>query len=320
VAVSLDIGNDIAESSRKMAHSLELPLYPWPRPKGSVTAPTWTGHGFKIGADTVPILSFDGEASGWTDDLTTFHEDVAGATHPIDLASRRQALEQLALHVSAKRPVILEVGCSSGFMLREIATRMPDVSLIGADYVRGPLEKLALELPEIPLLQFDLTRCPLSTESVDAVVALNVLEHIGDDEAAVREIRRILKPGGIAVIEVPAGPNLYDAYDKLLMHHRRYSLRQASRLFEQAGFEILKRSHLGFFVYPMFWATKQRNKRWITEEGVRQQQLVESQIRKTNQSRLLDLSLRLELSLGRWASYPCGVRCLLTARKPSGAH
>jgi ubiquinone/menaquinone biosynthesis C-methylase UbiE len=292
--------------------------YPWPPLSGYEHVPVWTGRGFMVGADIVPILSYDGESSGWTDELTAFHEDVAGEAHPIDRASRRQALEQLRLHVSAEHPTILEVGCSSGFMLREIAKQMPRATLIGADYVRGPLEKLAVELPDVPLMQFDLTHCPLPNETLDAVVALNVLEHIRDDRAAIAEIRRILKPGGVGVIEVPAGPNLFDAYDKLLMHYRRYALKQAAHLFEEAGFELVKRSHLGFFVYPLFWLAKQRNKRFLTEEGLHEERLVETQIRKTSESSLLDLSLRLELSLGRWTSYPVGVRCLLTVRKPFG--
>ena len=49
-----------------------------------------------------------------------------------------------------------------------------------------------------------------------------MLEHVEDDQAAIRQVYRILQPGGVAVIEVPAGPDLYDIYDRQLMHHRRY--------------------------------------------------------------------------------------------------
>ena len=106
---------------------------------------------------------------------------------------------------------------------------------------------------------------------MDAVVTLNVLEHIDDDERALRQIHRILKPGGLAVIEVPAGPQLYDVYDKLLMHHRRYTLCGLSRLARTVGFELLTQSHLGVFVYPAFWLVKQRNKRFLSEAEAIQQ-------------------------------------------------
>ena len=53
---------------------------------------------------------------------------------------------------------------------------------------------------------------------------LNVLEHIEDDNEALMQAKRILKPGGILVLEIPAGPHLYDIYDKFLRHFRRYNL------------------------------------------------------------------------------------------------
>jgi len=112
---------------------------------------------------------------------------------------------------------------------------MPHAQLIGSDYVRGPLEEVARRLPDVPLLQFDLVKCPLPDASVDVVVLLNVLEHIEDDVGAVRQLARILKPGGAVVIEVPAGPHLYDVYDKVLMHYRRYRLSGLKRLLRAAG-------------------------------------------------------------------------------------
>src|SRR5205085_10979289 len=124
------------------------------------------------------------------------------------------------LHTSL--PVILAVGCSSAFLHRDLRRELPDASIIGADYVRGPLDDLHRSMPDIPLLQFDLVQCPLPSESVDVVVLLNVLEHIENDAGAMEQVARILKPGGAAVIEVPAGPHLYDVYDKVLMHFRRY--------------------------------------------------------------------------------------------------
>jgi ubiquinone/menaquinone biosynthesis C-methylase UbiE len=170
-------------------------------------------------------------------------------------------------------------------------------------------------MPDMPLLQFDLTTCPLPTNSLDAVVLLNVLEHIPDDTAALHQVYRILKPGGVAVIEVPAGPHLYDVYDKLLLHCRRYFLAQARDLARNAGFHILYQSHMGFFVYPAFWLTKKRNRRYLAEEKTAQEQIVRQNIQSSQQSRLFSLLMRTELKLGQYISYPFGIRCLLTCRK-----
>ena len=255
--------------------------------------------------------------AGWTEDLTDFHEDAAGSHHPIDVASRVHAAGQLKKYLSADAPTILEIGCSSGFMLREMRQAFPGAFVIGADYVRGPLERLAADMPELPLLQLDLIRCPVPDDSLDAVVLLNVLEHVRDDAEAVRQIYRTLKPGGLIVLEVPAGPHLFDVYDKTLMHFRRYSLRSISEVLQSAGFEIVRKSHLGFFLYPPFWVVKQRNKRFLSHDEAVQKRVVSRNIQGTRSSQLFHAVMTIELFLGRFVSFPTGIRCLLTCRKPT---
>jgi SAM-dependent methyltransferase len=279
--------------------------------------PEWTGYGFRIGVESVPILSYHAGASGWTDDLTIFHEQLAGSSHFIDVASRRLAISQAAAHNAREAPVMLEVGCSSGFLLSSLRKAFPGAFVIGSDVVRGPLLALARRQPDVPLLHFDLTNCPLPDSSIDVVFLLNVLEHIESDDQAVRQLHRILKPGGLAIVEVPAGPELFDIYDELLMHHRRYRQRDLLRLFRMAGFDVLRRSHLGFFLYPGFYMVKKlrRRKRGdIPPEKI--EALVANDIASTGGSPLFSALMRFELWLGQAVSYPFGIRCLLTARKP----
>jgi ubiquinone/menaquinone biosynthesis C-methylase UbiE len=291
--------------------------FPFPPQPGSSETPLWTGKGFQVGDSVISILSYEANSSGWTDDLTTFHEEVAGNDHFIDLASRDHCLQQLIGHLNQdERAFILEVGCSSGFMLKPIQNQFPRSLVIGSDIVKGPLEKLAGSNPTIPLLHFDLTTCPLYTDSVNAVVMLNVLEHIKEDELALKQVFRILKPGGIVVIEVPAGPDLYDVYDKLLLHHRRYSMGNLVKLAKGVGFNILNQSHLGFFLYPFFYLVKKQNKSKQNEIKEREAAVVSNNIRTTKDNPLLKWMIKSELFLGNWISYPIGIRCLLTLQKP----
>lgn len=278
--------------------------------------PIWTGDGFSIGGHQQKILEYGTNESGWTDDLTSFHEDTAGENHFIDNASRSYALQQIQRHTPVKSGVILEIGCSSGFMLNLMHKKLPDSIIIGADVVRAPLLKLSTDMPNIPLLRFDLMNCPLPDNSVDAVIMLNVLEHIENDGMALQQVKRILKPGGVAIIEVPAGPRLYDVYDKILMHYRRYSLRQLRERILSQGFQVIKQSHLGFFIYPGFWFVKQRNKRLVSEAEAIQKQTVEKNINRTKDNKLLVALMEFELYLGRSVSYPIGIRCLMTCKKP----
>ena len=64
---------------------------------------------------------------------------------------------------------------------------------------------------------------PFADASVAAAVSANLLEHVPDDERALAELRRVLRPGGRAVIVVPASPGVYDYYDRFLGHERRYA-------------------------------------------------------------------------------------------------
>ena len=289
--------------------------YPWPTPPGAGSPPRWSGNGFGVGNQSVGVLSFQPGQSNWSEDLTSMHEDAAGSDHPIDRASRADAIGQLKREISSPAPIILEVGCSSGFLLREMRAAIPGAMLIGSDFISGPLEALHRSMPDLPLLQFDLVQCPLPSDSIDAVVALNVLEHIEDHQGALRQMFRILRPGGIAVIEVPAGPHLFDVYDKLLMHWRRYRLDELHELARQCGFEIRRASHLGFIPYIPFARTKKRNQRYLKSAADVQQKVVVQSIQSSRTQRLLRYALAFETWMGRWVSYPVGIRCLITCRK-----
>lgn len=288
----------------------------FPSPRESDGPAIWTGTGFAVGDSVERVLSYDVGSSGWSEELTGLHEDADDEGHYINVASREQAVSSLERWLAAPEPVILDIGCSSGYTLRLLRRRMPQAVLLGSDYIRGPLERLGAAIPDLPLFQFDLTRCPLETGSVDAVVLLNVLEHIEDDEQAIRQVFRILKPGGVAAIEVPAGPHLYDIYDRKLMHFRRYRLSQLSSLARRAGLEILQASHLGFFLYPGFWVAKRRNLRLTEAPAETQQTAIAGNMRLLGQNPVLHSLLAAERALGRWLSYPFGIRCIVACHKP----
>jgi SAM-dependent methyltransferase len=264
----------------------------------------------------------EGQSRGWSTELTAFADEVTGPAYFVDQASRSHALGQIECHSVAPRAVVLDVGCSSGRTLSFLGARLPGIRLLGADYVHEPLRQIASALPATPLLQLDLTCCPLREGSIDVVLLLNVLEHIADDTTAVGEIFRTLKPGGVAIIEVPAGPHLYDDYDRFLQHRRRYRLRDVLDLVRGAGFQTSDASHLGFGVYPGFWLMKRRNQR-ARSRGHAARAVVADNVKLTRRSRIVDALLAFvtgaELFFGRWIAYPVGIRCLVTCVKPAAS-
>jgi SAM-dependent methyltransferase len=257
--------------------------------------------------------------SGWSDDLTVLHESEAGdGAHYIDAASRKHAVAEIVrVTQGISRPAILEVGISSGYLLQDIKNAVPNACLLGSDYTDGRMETIASRMPDVGLLQFDLTRCPLPDGVFDVVVALNVLEHIEGDAIAAREMVRVLKPGGSLVIEVPAGPNLYDDYDRQLMHFRRYTMRSIETLLSSAGLTVERRSHLGVLLFPLFYAVKKANRLLNKQARSQQRSKVAMAIRLSmavgSIGRLL---MALEAAARRYVYLPFGIRCLVTARKP----
>ncbi len=289
--------------------------FPWPAPPGTSVSPRWNGRSFDVGGETRRILAYATDSSHWSDNLTSLHETEAGRDHPIDQASRRLAVCSMR-KLAVRAPVILDVGSSSGFVLEDLRRALPQAGLIGADYLRTPLEGLAKRMPEMPVLQFDLRKCPLPDACVDGVTCLNVLEHIDDHGAALAEIHRILKPGGLAHVEVPMGPALYDIYDEYLMHHRRYRLDELLTLARQTGFRVERSTHLGFMVFPAFWLVKRLNRKKLGRPAAEKARLVSAQIRATRSSPLFSALIKFETAVGRYLSYPWGIRCHCLLLKP----
>ena len=180
-----------------------------------------------FGDQSTPVLEYSENFAGWSDDLTALHEEALGDGHPIDFASRKDALAASEKKfMPSDKAVIMEIGCSSGYLIRDLVKAFPEAVIIGADVVKEPLYRLANNFPGVPLIRFDLLRCPLPDKSVDVLVMLNVLEHIEDDLEALQKAFNLLKPGGALIIEVPACPGLYGAYDAELRHFRRYSAKE----------------------------------------------------------------------------------------------
>jgi trans-aconitate methyltransferase len=281
-----------------------------PAPGGFKSQPLWNGVKFVYDDQAVPVLEYSENFAGWSDDLTALHEAAAGDSHPIDLASRNDALAQVGQSLPSGQAVILEIGCSSGFLIKDLVKAFPQAVVVGADVVKEPLHKLARELPGVPLIRFDLLQCPLPEESVDIMVMLNVLEHIEDDVLALQNAFKLLKPGGSLVIEVPAGKYLYDSYDAQLHHFRRYSAAELRSKLTHAGFTVSRKSHLGFLLFPAFAAVKLLNKvRGQTKA------IVHDQAASTSGSTLVAIAMKLEAKLSNLFSLPYGIRVLMTAKR-----
>lgn len=79
---------------------------------------------------------------------------------------------------------------------------------------------------------------PVRSASLDLVVAFDVLEHFDEDHLAAAEIRRVLRPGGVALIAVPCDMKLWSAHDVAVGHVRRYDRTSLRTVVEKAGLVV----------------------------------------------------------------------------------
>lgn len=152
------------------------------------------------------------------------------------LSVLRQSLCSLQGGDSARPPRFLDVGCGTGMLLEDLQQLGNayglDFSPVALEYCRQRhLSNLG---------RADACHLPVQSNSVDVLTALDLVEHIRDDVQLLDEFHRVLRPGGIAVLSVPAHKGLWSAHDVALHHCRRYEKREFRQLVEGSGLEPLK--------------------------------------------------------------------------------
>jgi SAM-dependent methyltransferase len=93
-------------------------------------------------------------------------------------------------------------------------------------------------------------RTPLRSASCDAVLALDVIEHLDDDAAALVEAARLVRPGGFLMVTVPALPSLWGNQDVVNHHKRRYTSRSLDQAFRKARLDVSWQSYFNTALFP----------------------------------------------------------------------
>ena len=100
---------------------------------------------------------------------------------------------------------------------------------------------------------------PLADASLSLVVAFDILEHIEEDDLAVAEIRRVLRPDGTLLIAVPADPRLWSDHDVAVDHVRRYTRETLSSVLQGGGFEIARMASWNVLLRPVVAMRRKRS-------------------------------------------------------------
>jgi len=154
-------------------------------------------------------------------------------------------------------------------------------------------------------------------ESLDVVVSCDVLEHVEEDATAMAEMARVLRPGGICVLTVPAHRYLWSEHDEALGHIRRYETRELVHLVEGAGLKIEKLTKAVALALPPIIAYRAL-KRLLPSGGDRPKTALVRLPRPMN--RTLIAFLDFESFLMRYISLPIGASLVAVARQVPTSH
>lgn len=202
------------------------------------------------------------ERASWSSEIDEMHEEPTRDSW-IDVNERKIVLHYLSSAIQKKGGhgfTIGEIGAGPGYMIGELKSRYPDNTYVSTDIIEDGLLRSYRRNPDIMHIHCDFTKPPFKDESFDIVYGLNVLEHITDDLRTLEECYRVTKAGGYCLFVVPRGEKLYDYFDEILFHRRRYAHNELRRKCENCGFKTVSDLHFAWLIYPAFWIKKKWNR------------------------------------------------------------
>ena len=229
--------------------------------------------------------------------------------------SRHEFTGRLAQRDASRIDSVLDVGCLNGPVLEQFDQARLRV---GIDLSPHSLQQIPPALRRAArFARASGERVPCGDATFDVVTSVDVLEHVPDDRAAVHEMMRVLAPGGVVIVIVPAHAWLRTSRDAYLGHLRRYSRRRLVALLTNAGLRVEWSTYLAAsMVLPLLGL---RVAEWL---GARQ--FVSA--RRASQSgggwlnTVLYQAHSLEARLGLRIPLPIGSAVAAVARKPGATH
>lgn len=214
-------------------------------------------------------------------------------------------LEKIREDLKTARPRILDVGCGTGANLELLAkygeAEGVDVSQEALSFCR------ARGLRNVH--HGEAERLPFEDASFDLVTGLDVVEHLDDDVAGLSEMHRVLKPGGRALLFVPAFMFLWGVQDDISHHRRRYTIPELRKAVEAAGLEVERTTYANL----SFFAPILAGRALMRVTGLKPAS--ENNINVSALNGILGRILGAESFFLRRLNFPFGVSALCVARK-----
>jgi len=207
-------------------------------------------------------------------------------------------------------PRVLDVGCGTGFNVGYLGCKGYD-RVVGLDVSTqalsfGRSRNLPLLVCGNGLLP------PFQRGAFDAIVALDLLEHLKDDVYALARFEWLLQYNGSLVLFVPAFRFLWGLQDEVSYHERRYTAPELAQKVRSVGLDIEKLTYVNMFLFPLIWL----GRTLLRLMGYRTQSVSENDLHPAWSNGLLQAIFAAEQPLLRHMNFPFGVSILCVARKP----
>lgn len=202
---------------------------------------------------------------------------------------------------------ILDAGCGTGLMLQQMShlghAEGVDIAEQALDFCRkrGHLNVRAA----------DVLHLPFDDATFDVVTALDVLEHLDDDTGALREWRRVLKPGGRVFIFAPAHRWLWSLQDDVSHHKRRYTYGMLRDVIISSGLSVERQSYVSAFLLPVIYLGRQ----WLKVQRRFRDLNTENNLHPDWSNGMLRSVFESEIPILRRMNMPFGASLLSVAQK-----
>ena len=219
---------------------------------------------------------------------------------------RQKIILQFLQKYSGYKPLsILNIGAAGGASSQWLSDLGHVVSV-----ERDPFFIEYLQQQQIPVIDTSITTLPFENNSFDLVCAFDVIEHVSNDNEAIKEMERVCKPKGLICITVPANRLLWSEHDIVNEHKRRYSKRALLTLIENSS--TSKNIELKYFNSLLFLPilTVRMFSRLFTGNNKNPESDFTHYKTSGPINALLKYIFSIELTLLRYISFPFGVSLL----------
>jgi SAM-dependent methyltransferase len=146
---------------------------------------------------------------------------------------------------------VLDAGCGTGGLLHRLRAGRPDLHLVGVEWAEAASRRAAAK-SGVPIARGSVNALPFADARFDAVIAADLLCHRAvDPDHALAELRRVLRPGGRLVVNMPAYGWLLSAHDHQVHNVRRQTSRQLAAMLRGAGFRHVRARYWNSLLLPL---------------------------------------------------------------------